>query len=298
MKTPLLSSPRAAVRGLLGAAALSAGCATTGLEGAGPPAQAPSSAPAVAQAARADPRQALIRQGEEAFAQRSDPAQLERALAAWRDALALGDSPELRLRLARAEHFAGQGLAGASRKEHFERGADQARRAARLLTAKELDDPCRGDSAAKLAAPALYWLAENLDAYSREVGLLASAKERRQAMCLARQVAEAEPGYFHAGPLRLLGRLLAQAPTNLGGDAKASRAAFERAVAISPEFLANRVDLAATVAVKLQDVASFEAALSQVLEASAGQSPEIAPENSLAKRRAERLKGEQGALFR
>ncbi|HEY3446903.1 MAG TPA: TRAP transporter TatT component family protein [Myxococcales bacterium] len=291
MKTPLLASLRAAAtRGLVGAAALAAGCATA-------TAPARTEAPALQPAPRPDPRQELILSGEAAFARRAEPDQLERALAAWRDAGALGDDAPLRLRLARAEHFAAQAATGAARRERFERGIREARRALELAAGAPVEEPCAA-AATPLTAPALYWLAENLDGWSRESGLLGSAKERKVALCLARRLADADPGYFHAGPLRLLGRLLAQSPTNLGGDAKSSKDAFERAIALSPEFLANRVDLAATVAVKLQDVSAFEAALGQVLEAASLGLEEVAPENGLARAQALKLQAEKRTLFK
>lgn len=293
----LVASPRRALGGLLGAAALASGCATTA--GSVPPPHAPVAQPAQPSP---DPREELVCAGDDAFVHRADPETLEKAIATWGQAAALRDSAEVRLRLARAEHFAGQAARGgpAAAKERFERGAQQARLALSLLLGGAPEAACEPCACAptKQTAPALYWLAENLDARSREVGLLAGAPERKQALCLARRLVEVEPGFFHAGPLRLLGRLLAQAPTNLGGDAKTSREAFERAAALSPEFLANRVDLAATVAVKVQDVAAFEAALALVLEADANEPADLAPENALAKARAARLMAEKRTLFR
>lgn len=294
MKPSLLSPLRTrAARSAIGAAAFAAGCATTPP----PPPAVEALPPAPRPAPKPDPRQELIEAGEAAFARRDDPQRLEKALAAWRDAGGLGDDTALRVRLARGEHFAGQASAGSARRERFERGEKEARKALELAAGAAVADPCAVEPTAQ-TAPALYWLAENLDGWSREVGLLASAPQRRLALCLARRLAEAAPGHFHAGPLRLLGRLLAQTPTNQGGDAKASLEAFERAIALSPGFWANQVDLAATVAVKLQDLAAFEAALAAVLEAEASGPDEVAPENALAKERAWRLQAERRTLFK
>ncbi|MGC4114013.1 MAG: TRAP transporter TatT component family protein [Myxococcales bacterium] len=232
-----------------------------------------------------------------AFAHRSDPKELARALATWRQAQALGDDAALRVSLSRAEHFAGQSAEGAARKEHFEAGRREATAALELAVGHRVDDACAVDPTAS-TVPALYWLAESLDAWSREVGLLGGAKERRLALCLARRLSEADPGYFHAGPLRLLGRLLAQLPTNLGGDAKGSKAALEHSIQLSPEYLGTQVDLASTVAVKLQDLAAFESALSQVLEAASLGPDDVGPENRLARAQAQRLQAEKRTLFK
>jgi hypothetical protein len=231
---------------------------------------------------------------EKAFAHRGDPAELERAIALWGEAAELGDDPGLRLRLCRAQSFAALTAPPQERRERLVKGADEARRALLLLHVAEAE-ACT--TASKESAPAIFWLAENLDAHARELGIVAGATERRQVLCLARRAAELDPSYFFAAPLRLLGRVLAQSPALSGGDAEASRKAFVRAQELAPQCLWNRTDLAATWAVKVQDKQAFAEAIEAVLSADPG--PEVLrPENQIARARAQRLKAEQRFLFK
>jgi hypothetical protein len=235
-----------------------------------------------------------VEKAERAFAHRSEPAQLAAAIDSWKQAAALEDSAAVRVALARAEHFGAQLASGEARREGFARAIAQARQALAL------DGVAAGacTDAPRKAAPALYWLAESLDQLSRELGLVKSLAERAEALCLARRVAELDEGYFHAAPLRLLGRVLAQAPALMGGDAEASRKAFERAEQLAPGVVANKVDFAGSLAVKLQDAKGFaqalEAALAQPRNAT---DDELGPENRIARERARALKARAKALF-
>lgn len=274
------SAPRR-LRALLAAAAF-AGCAV------------PPRAPEPTRPEPPDPRARFIAEGDRAFERRDDPHELARSIERWRQAVALGDSFELRVKLARAEHFQALGLGQVMRRSGLERGADDAEKALELvrIAAKEgCAEPTRE------AVPAAYWRAENLESLAHELGLVAGAKMRAEALCLAKRTAKIDAAYFHAGPLRLLGRLLAQLPALSGGNAQASRAAFERAVALAPEFAANRVDYAATCAVKLQDARSFRETLAAVLAAPVDD-PGIAAENRRARDRALRLGAEEPILFK
>jgi hypothetical protein len=266
-----------------------------GCAGGGRPVARSSGASASEAAPRLDTSLALVEGGDRAFAQRQDALQIERAIGAYRDAASLKESFEIRMRLARAEHFAALVSAGETRLGHLTRCAQEALRGLALAGVSS-DDPCAAEAPAQSVA-AVYWRAECLDGQAKEVGLVASASERRTALCLARRAADLDPRFEHAGPLRLLGRLLAQTPALIGGDLQASREAFERAQGIAPDFLFNRVDLAATWALKSQDRTAFDEAVQSALRASEGE-PEVAPENRLARERARQLAAAARALFR
>ena len=272
------------IRALAGAAALagSAGCATV-----------PPPAPPVA-IARPDPRALLLTEARTAFAARAQASQLAKAIHAWHEAAGLGDSLEVRVALARAENLAALRATGEDRRTGFERGVAEARRALALAGVAP-QETC--PAAPKQAAPALYWLAENLDGLARELGLLHSVHERQEALCVARRAAELDEGYFHAGPLRLVGRLLARAPALQGGDAEASRKAFTRAVEIAPGFAANRVDFADTLAVKVQDVKAFAKAIEETLASDPAGAGEDSVEDELARTRARALRSQLKTLF-
>lgn len=241
-----------------------------------------------------DPRAGLLTLAHGAFARRSEPAQVRRAVEAWEQALDAREDRELRLRLARASHFLGLVSEGAQRRVHFERGSEHALRAWRPV-ARTGGDECAAAREYAEAAP-LFWRAENLEALAREQGIVAGAAPRALAECLAQRAVTLRPDLFHCGPLRLLGRLLASLPALGGGDLAHSRELLEAAIARSPDFLQNRVDFAAFWAVKAQDREVFGSSLRAVLDAPDGDAA-IAPENRLARERARALLEQVDVLF-
>ncbi len=237
----------------------------------------------------------MVQEGDRAFANRgSGPQAVEAAIESWQSAAGLAADPEVELRLARAEHYLAQVAGREHREAHFARGAEHALWAMRALG---LDDAegCAARANAP-AAPALYWRAENLEVRAREAGLVAGARDRRLALCLSRRAAQVAPDYFHAGPLRLLGKLLATTPVLAGGSLEQSRKAFEQAIEKSPAFAPTRVEFAQTWAVKAQDRKLFETTLDAAM-AQTVDLPEVGPENALARQRARALKLRAAELF-
>ncbi len=246
------------------------------------------------------PSEKLASEGDAAFAKRSDPVELARAIERWRESVAVQDSFDVRVKLARAEHFVAEsappGEPGrAQRLEAFQRGLEQARAALRLRKVEEGAN-C-AEKAKREDVPALYWLAENLQGLARELGLSESGEQRKLALCLAERAAELDPEYFHGGPTRLLGALLSQEPALAGGDLARSRKMFDKSLLAGPSYLQTRVDLASTWAVKKQEKAAFLEALNAVLVAPVDVVPDIEPENRLARERARKLLERERELF-
>ncbi len=240
-------------------------------------------------------REELLREGDRSFEGRAgNPGAVEAALQAWSGAASLSGGADVESRMARAEHFLGQTTGRAAHEPHFSRGAEHALSALRWLGVEDAQG-CAVAARAEAGA-ALYWRAENLEGSAREAGLVAGARDRRLALCLARRAAQIAPDYFHAGPLRLLGKLLATTPVLDGGSLEESRKAFERAIEKSPAFAPTRVEFAQTWAVKSQDRKLFEAALDAAM-AQTIDPPEVGPENAMARERARALKLRVGELF-
>lgn len=285
----------------LAAALVVSGCSVqTNLPGADRPAPAQRQ-PAKAPPAPKTPGEKLAAEGDAAFARRSDPDQLSRAIELYRQSAAAEDSFSVRVKLARAEHFAAESApAGETGRETrlaaFQRGVEQAQAALRMRGLDENVDCAAG--AKREDVPALYWLAENLQGLAREIGLSYSGEQRRLALCLAERATELDPEYFHGGPTRLLGALLSQMPALTGGDLSRSRRMFDKSMLAGPSFLQTRVDLAATWAVKKQDRETFVQALNAVLVAPVDVVPQIEPENRLARERARALLERERDLFR
>lgn len=252
-------------------------------------------APAREGEAAVERRGRMVREGDLAFAGRGAGREaVEAAVEAWRSAASLAADPEVDIRLARAEHYLAQIAGRGARQAHFARGAEHALSAMRALGVDDAEG-CAA-RAGPAAAPALYWRAENLEGIAREAGLVAGARDRRLALCLSRRAAQIAPDYFYAGPLRLLGKLLAATPVLAGGSLEQSRKAFEQAIEKSPAFAPTRVDFAQTWAVKAQDRRLFDMALDAAM-AQTADPPEVGPENALARQRARALKLRAAELF-
>lgn len=248
----------------------------------------------------ATPSGKLAAEGDAAFAKRSDPVELARAIEAWRKSIAIQETFDVRVKLARAENFLAAGAPPGDegrdvRLEAYQRGLEQAQAALRLRGI-DVEDGC-AEKAKREDVPAIYWLAENLHGLSRELGLSESGGQRRQALCLAERAVELDPEYFQGGPSRLLGTLLSQAPALAGGDLTRSRRMFDRSLLAGPSYLQTRVDFAASWAVKKQERQAFVEALNSVMVAPVDVVPEIEPENRIARERARMLLEREKELF-
>jgi hypothetical protein len=268
-------------------------------EGAPPPRDAPA-APAPE---RVD---ALLAEGDRALLDRGDPARLAAALAAYGRALAQspGDAAAA-LRLARAEAF--RGLAAgdpAHAREAWDASARAAERALRRLApgwAEAIDrgeDPAAAASRVDAAgAEALYYLAQGAMRAAQATGYAAVLAVKDAALAMMSRAAELDERLDSAGPHRALGAWRAALPFAAGGGASSSRAHFERARALFPGEQLARVAEAETYAVLVQDERLFESLLAEVLAFDPGRDPARAPENRVARRRAQELLDRKARLF-
>ena len=249
---------------------------------------------------------ALLADGDRAFAQRGDRPRLEAALRAYGGAAAQrpGD-PGAELRLARAEAFralAAQGPALA--REPWEASARAAERALRRLAPRWAEAIDRGEDPAAAAAhvdatgaEALYLLAQGTMRAAQATGYAAVLAVKDAALAMMTRAAELDERVDFAGPHRALGAWRAMLPMAAGGGAAASRAHFDRARALAPNDPLGPLAEAETLAVLLQDEVRFEALLSEVLAYDPGRTPERAPEAAIAKRRAKELLDRKARLF-
>jgi len=264
---------------------------------------APAPAARVAEPERFD---AAVAEGDRDFALRGDPARLEAALRAYRLAAALkpGD-PAAELRLARAEAF--HGLAAqtpALSKEAWDASARAAERALRRISPGWAEAIDRGDDPAASAArvdasgaEALYLLAQGAMRAAQATGYAAVLAVKDAALAMMARTAELDERVDAAGPHRALGAWRAALPVAAGGGAAASRAHFDRARSLAPDDQLAPVAEAETWAVLVQDELRFEKLLDGVLTSDLGRDPARAPENALAKRRANELLQRKARLF-
>jgi hypothetical protein len=250
--------------------------------------------------------EALLVDGDRAFAQRADPAHLEAALRAYGAAASQrpGD-PDAETRLGRAEAF--RALAAGSpalAREAWEASARAAERALRRLAPAWAEGIDRGEDPAAVAARVdasgaepLYLLAQGTMRAAQATGYAAVLAVKDAALAMMARAAELDERVDAAGPHRALGAWRAMLPVAAGGGAAAARAHFDRARALAPDEPLARVAEAETWAVLVQDQARFQALLDEVLAFDPARAPARSPEALVAKRRARELLDRKARLF-
>jgi len=267
-------------------------------------------APAPAEASRGAPGterfEAALAEADRAWAERSDPARLAAAAAAYGRAAGLrpGD-PDAELRLARAEALRGLAAQDPARaREAWDASARAAERALRRLSPAWAEAIDRGEDPAAAAArvdaggaAALYYLAQGSMRAAQATGYAAVLAVKDAALAMMSRAAELDERLDAAGPHRALGAWRAALPIAAGGGAAASRAHFERARALFPDDPLGRVAEAETYAVLVQDEALFRRLLGEVLAQDPARDPARAPEARIARRRAQELLDRKARLF-
>jgi hypothetical protein len=253
-------------------------------------------------AGSADPA-ALVAQGDAGFAEREDPARLAAALEAYGRAAAADPGGPAELRLARASAFRALSERAAAR-EAWSAAARAAERALRRLAPAWGAAVDAGAGAAEAAekvepsgAEALYWLALASYSGAQARGFAAVLAVKDAALAMMERAAALDERADFAGPLRALGAWRAGLPGGAGGGAAAARARFDRARELFPAFQLANVAMAETYAVLVQDRKLFDSLLAEARDFDAARSPEMAPENRLAKRLARELLGRRDRLF-
>ncbi len=260
--------------------------------------------PAAPAAASNEAVQAMVAEGDAAWARRGEPAELVAALAAWRRAAAARPGqPELQLRLARGEGF--RALAADLPSEALAAHDASSRAAERALAAlaprftEALRDGRPVAEAAALVevpgAEPLYWLAVGRLGVAQGTGPAAVLAVKDLALPLLLRAAALDERLEAGGPLRALGAWSALLPAAAGGGVEAARARFARAAELFPDEPWRRVEEARTLAVLLQDRAAFERLLEEVL--AAPPSVERGAEQAAARRRARTMLDKRARLF-
>jgi len=189
-----------------------------------------------------------------------------------------------------------QKLPQSERLDLLEKGKQAAERALALLAPdilKQIEAPDASivslDSARTSVVPALYWRTIALDQSSRIKGYIERVFQKDTVMVSMMVCLDKNPRYDHAGPHRYLGSFYARPLSVADKDLKKSKMHFERAIAIAPDYLANRYRFARDYAVMAQDRKTFESQLRTVLETDIETNPSTAPENRMYRQKAERL---------
>ena len=141
-----------------------------------------------------------------------------------------------------------------------------------------------------------YWTAASLGRWAKANGIFASMKYKDQILGLLKKVEQLKPDFFHGAVPRYWGSYYAAIPSIAGKDLKKSKKYFEQSIVMAPEYLGTKVLMAEIYCVEAEDKKLFKKLLLEVI---ADQNPaaEVAPENAIERKKAEKLLEKEDELF-
>jgi hypothetical protein len=145
--------------------------------------------------------------------------------------------------------------------------------------------------------PAIYWTAASLGKWAKASGIAAALKYKTRIKAMIERVETLQPDYFFGAPSRYWGGFYAVAPSFAGGDMKKSKVQFEKSLKMAPEYLGTKVLMADVYFTKEGKKAEFEKVLNEVLASKHDKHPVIGPENTMEKKKAQKLLKNMNELF-
>ncbi|MCK6544803.1 TRAP transporter TatT component family protein [Myxococcota bacterium] len=255
---------------------------------------------------------AVLSEADAAWAARDDRAKLLRAIELWEGvAKADAKNADVRVKLSRAYYFLvdghialDDGDVNEQKLVNHQKGVDHGE-AALLLVDPQFGEKMRAGvdfkdavkAIDKPAIPAVYWYCTNLSRFALAKGFSARLFYKDRVKAAMDRIAELDPTYFHAGTDRYFGAFYSALPGIAGKDLGKSGIHFDKAIALAPHYLANKLLKADFLAVELDDKAMYEKLLNEVSAAPDGDDPDYAPENRAAKRHAKKLLAKIGERF-
>jgi hypothetical protein len=251
----------------------------------------------------------LAAQAKAAWAGRTERSEIGRAIDLWtRLADSHPDDPAALVALSRAYvtladyHLTTPADAG-TRSDALERAIDAAEKAlvaaspalaAALTKGTPIDEAVKSVEASNVVVLATYGAA--LARYAIDKGFTALLMYRSRLPAVMQRVIDVAPDTLYAIADRELGAFYARVPGFAGGDLAASRTHFDKALKLAPAALETRLRYAETYAVEARDRALFVTLLGEIAGADLG-GADIAPDNTLAKRRAALLAARTDEIF-
>lgn len=255
----------------------------------------------------------LVAQGDAAWEQRADKAQLQAALSSWEQAAALKpDDWKTYEKLARGFYFLADGyLAFEGDDAAFlgahEKGYNIAEKGLAALSKDFEDRRLAGtnfEDAIKVVGregvPLMYWYASNIGKWGKAQGTTTVLRYKDRIFKTVSRTLELHPEFFYAAPNRYFGAYYAVAPSFAGGDKHKSQEHFAKSLQQFPNYLGTHVLIAENLAPKFADEGGeemFDKHIEFVLAAPVDIIPELAPEHAAEKRKAELLKAKKDDLF-
>jgi hypothetical protein len=149
----------------------------------------------------------------------------------------------------------------------------------------------------KAEVPAIYWTAASLGKWAKANGIAASLKYKGRVKAMIERVQTLQSDYFYGAANRYWGAFYAIAPSFAGGDLNKSKQNFDQSIKIAPEYLGTKVLYAENYLTKKSLKKEFEEVLKEVLASKFDKHPELGPENTIEKKKAQRLLDKKDDLF-
>jgi hypothetical protein len=149
----------------------------------------------------------------------------------------------------------------------------------------------------KKSAGHLYWYLANVGKWALNAGVNSQLKYKDLIRDMAIRLEKLDPDYHHGALYRYWGAYFGTLPDYAGGDLFKSMLFFNKSIKVDPYYLATRVLMAQTYAVRKKDKKLFEQVLKDVVEAKLNTDYESYPENLMEKEKAKRLLDKMSELF-
>ncbi|MBC8072040.1 MAG: hypothetical protein IAG13_27200 [Deltaproteobacteria bacterium] len=252
--------------------------------------------------------QKLVADGDALWAERTDPAKIKAAIAAWEKAVAADPKNlDVLVKLTRGNYFLADGYLRGDEKEYLRRmdlGVKWGEKAM-IAASPEFAEKMRAGgklpeavkSVPKAGVPAMYWYASSLGKWAKRKGFAVLLGQKDNVKATMDRALELDPNFYYGGPHRYFGAFYAVAPAFAGGDLAKSKVHFEKSLAIEAKYVGTKVLWAQELAVKEQDEATFDRLLKEVIATPDDIIPEVRAETIVEKQKARESLEEKEDLF-
>ena len=148
--------------------------------------------------------------------------------------------------------------------------------------------------APKELVPAMYWWATNKLWYLNNKPAIERINQRELLEIIMHRIISLEPDYLYGGPYRFFGNFYSRIP---GVEISQSKDYFQKAIASSPDYFGNKVQMAEFYHQKAENRNLFQNLLQTVIDTDPTMDPEIIPENIFYQKRAIQLLQQEDILF-
>jgi hypothetical protein len=240
----------------------------------------------------------VFQQAQEKWDQRGDPAALKQAISIYEQGYRQEPSYILAERLAYANYFLADAFEqGDQKMSGYYAGYEWGIKALcydpgfkkRFIDQKQgMGDAIKG--VPKEYAGGIFWTATCIGKWGKMHNIFKVLSTSKQARKMVEYLYSIDKTYYYGGPARWLGAFFAIAPGIAGGDMKKSKAFYEEALAMAPQYFATKVLMAENYYSKLKDRADYDKMLDEVIGGEAGEIQEIAIEQKTEQDKALKLK--------